>query len=86
MRISIRIRKISMRIPYIPRFSIRLTYVAACFYLTLNSALRNIVIIHMKIQHILSKMWWQLTFLLYIHVRVPLQGYDVLVANYGFDI
>ena len=40
----------------------------------------------MTIQHLLSKMWWQVIFLYIFYIRVPLQGYDVLVADYGFDI
>ena len=74
MHISIRIRKISIRTPN-SMFQLP-SKVSACFYLALNSAniivclflpyfkqcLHNIVIIHMKIQHLLSKIWWQVKF------------------------
>jgi len=59
MRISIRIRNISMRTPY-STFQYPST-VSACFYLTLNRLGaylgHNIVIIHMKLRHLLAKMW-----------------------------
>jgi len=66
----------------ITRFSIRQTYLPGLPYY--KQCLHNIVINHMNMQYLLSKMWWTVICLSYI--RVILQGYDVLGADYGFEI
>jgi len=82
MRISMRIRKISMRTPY-STFQYP-SNVSDCVYLTINSAYIISLSFTWKCNVFLSKMWWTVFFLSYI--RVIFQGYDVLGADYGFDI
>jgi len=73
-----RIRKISMRTIHVSvsvkRICLCLPYFKQC--------LHNIVIIHMKMQYLLSKMWRTVIFLLYI--RVILQGYGVTGPTMDF--
>jgi len=71
MRISIRIRKISMRTPY-STFQYP-SNVSACV-ISLSFTL--------KFNTFYPKCGDSKVF----YIRVPLQGYDVLVVDYGFDI
>jgi len=82
MRIRMLIRKVSMRTPY-STFQYP-SNISVCVYLTINSAYIISLLFTWKCNVFLSTMWWTVIFLSYI--RVIFQGYDVLGADYGFDI
>jgi len=51
-----------------------------------KQCLHNIVIILMKMKCLFIQNVVNSNFLSYTYIRVIFQGYDVLVADYGFDI